>query len=640
LSNIECLKSCKTLADLACLLGYQTKSLAYILYKIDEDQKYTPFTIPKKSGGERNILAPCERLKTLQKKLANLLYECVEELKPANEKLSAFLDDTSPNKLRAHKSISHGYEKGLSIISNAEVHLNKRYVFNIDLKDFFPAFNFGRVRGFLIKNRDFQLSPKVATVIAQIACHKNSLPQGSPCSPIISNLIAKRLDFKLLKLAKQFDCAYSRYVDDLTFSCSKKDFPTEIAIKRGWGLINNTWWAGKALEKNIMNEGFVINKKKCRMQANTSRQEVTGIVVNKKLNVPSSYYRSVRAMCNSVFHNGYYEIPTSYSLSTKHKRRKKRIFDKVFSIFNGKNKKKAKANKEKNTTTSLNKLNGMIVHVYKVRSYRNRFASVGYRLHKHDGIRTKNNNDKYPPLNRCESYRDESHQVALDGIKNLYQRFLFFKYFYMPTKPLIICEGKTDNIYLKSALDKLSGSYPLLGKRKGGEYGVTFFNRTATNNEMLSMAEGTSGLAYLVEIYQRLFKRFSCEGKKHPIIIVVDNDDAGRGVVSKGGKLKKNNPLMHKSYLYENLFVLTLPSTGKKDTSMEDYFDKSVLETKLNGKSFNPSNNKIDNSIEYSKDHFSRFVIIPNKSTINFSAFQPLFEELQSIVATYNVKNI
>ena len=112
------------------------------------------------------------------------------------------------------------------------MHKNKRHVFNVDLKDFFPSLNFGRVRGFFIKNAHFQLEPKVATVIAQIACHDNELPQGSPCSPIISNFIGHLLDVRMANLAKKTKCNYSRYADDLTFSTNWKEFPEKLAIKK------------------------------------------------------------------------------------------------------------------------------------------------------------------------------------------------------------------------------------------------------------------------------------------------------------------------------------------------------------------------------------------------------------------------
>jgi retron-type reverse transcriptase len=110
----------------------------------------------------------------------------------------------------------------LSLINtNTIVHLNQKNVPNIDLSNFFDSFNVGRVRGFFIKNRNFELHPDIATVIAQIACLDNKLPQGSPCSPVITNLITHSLDIRLASLAKKYSCSYSRYADDITISTRK-----------------------------------------------------------------------------------------------------------------------------------------------------------------------------------------------------------------------------------------------------------------------------------------------------------------------------------------------------------------------------------------------------------------------------------
>jgi RNA-directed DNA polymerase len=101
-------------------------------------------------------------------------------------------------------------------------HKNRRYVLNLDLHDFFPTFNFGRVRDFFIKNLDLLVPEKVATVIAQIACYEGSLPQGSPCSPVIADMIAHILDVRLAQLARRYKATYSRYADDLTFSTMRR----------------------------------------------------------------------------------------------------------------------------------------------------------------------------------------------------------------------------------------------------------------------------------------------------------------------------------------------------------------------------------------------------------------------------------
>src|SRR6185436_17865655 len=119
--------------------------------------------------------------------------------------------------------------------------------------------NFGRVRGFLIKNRDFALHEKVATVIAQLACHDNALPQGSPCSPVISNLIAHAMDIHLARLASVARCTYTRYADDLTFSTSAKQFPPTIAVQTTTsGDPTDVWVPSTKLRDTIERAGFRI----------------------------------------------------------------------------------------------------------------------------------------------------------------------------------------------------------------------------------------------------------------------------------------------------------------------------------------------------------------------------------------------
>src|SRR5947208_10917130 len=176
MSQLSVLKSATSLGDVARLLGFKPAGLSYILYVKPESSKYKKFDIPKRSGGARQICAPLDELKLLQRRVADLLQDCVQEINKANNRGD---DD----------HIAHGFKRKRSIITNARWHRNRRYVFNVDIKDFFGSINFGRVRGYFIANKNFQLQPEVATVLAQIACFENALPQGSPCSPIISNLI-------------------------------------------------------------------------------------------------------------------------------------------------------------------------------------------------------------------------------------------------------------------------------------------------------------------------------------------------------------------------------------------------------------------------------------------------------------------
>jgi hypothetical protein len=286
---LEKLRDAKNINDFAPLLGFRPKMVAFILYKMPRVEKcYETFTIPKKNGGLRKINSPNDKLKLLQRRLATLLYDCYDEIIKEN---------------KGTIGISHGFKRGYDIFTNSRRHCRKRYVFNVDLKDFFPSINFGRVRGFFLNDKNFKLHEKVATIIAQIACYENQLPQGSPVSPMISNLIGNILDIKILKLAKNTKCYYTRYADDLTFSTNNKQFPKCIADEN-----NGTWLIGDKLKKCIEESGFKINKNKVNMQYKYSRQTCVGLVINKKVNIKNEYYRKARAMCNNLFNNNTFYI--------------------------------------------------------------------------------------------------------------------------------------------------------------------------------------------------------------------------------------------------------------------------------------------------------------------------------------------
>ena len=116
------------------------------------------------------------------------------------------------------------------------------------------------------------------------------------------------------------------------------------------------------------------------------RQEVTGLVVNKLVNVSSDYYRYTRAMCNSLFQNGYYHIPQERSI----KPNKPSIKAWILGKLNKTKKEQPIKGVVLKKQDSINKLNGILAHIYNVKSYRNKYADTGFRKTKHDGIKEKN----------------------------------------------------------------------------------------------------------------------------------------------------------------------------------------------------------------------------------------------------------
>ena len=261
----------RTRRDVANLLEVDEVRLIYHLYVVPRQQRYMIFQIPKKAGGFREISAPATALKILQQKLSRVL-QCVYDPKPS----------------------AHGFVRERSIVTSAVNHCGKTWVFNADLADFFPSINFGRVRG-LFMAVPYNLNPVVATILAQICCFDNALPQGAPTSPVVSNMICAKMDSQLQRLAKKHLCFYTRYADDLTFSTSLKVFPFAL------GRINAQGQAeiGDELLRIITGNGFEVNLSKVRLQGKHRRQEVTGLTVNEKPNVRRTYVRRIRAMLHA-----------------------------------------------------------------------------------------------------------------------------------------------------------------------------------------------------------------------------------------------------------------------------------------------------------------------------------------------------
>jgi RNA-directed DNA polymerase len=223
--------------DVAGMLEVSLSRLAFHLYRVPNVKRYTTFEIKKKSGGTRTIRAPISALKILQGKLAYVLALVYQP-----------------------KSGAHGFITGRSIVTNAQRHAKAKFVLNLDLKDFFPSINFGRVRGMLMAV-PYNLESNAATILAQLCCVENALPQGAPTSPVVSNMICARLDSQLRSLAKKHHCVCTRYADDITFSTSLNKFPRPIAhytpTSTGEELV-----LGAELQQVLDTNGFGLNPDK------------------------------------------------------------------------------------------------------------------------------------------------------------------------------------------------------------------------------------------------------------------------------------------------------------------------------------------------------------------------------------------
>ena len=272
--------------ELAQKLNIDLAALRYLLYnrKVSKINHYHTFEIQKKSGGMRIISAPKRKLKALQTAVLGGILNHIPVTQSA-----------------------HGFIKKRSIISNAQPHIAKDVVINVDLKDFFPTISYKRVKGLF---ESFGYSEQLSIIFALICTQaptdkinldgvtyyvqkgERFLPQGSPASPAISNLLVYKMDRRIEGLANKLGFAYTRYADDLRFSASNEN-EKNIAHLLYF------------LKKIIETEGFTLHPDKTHIMRKGSQQKVTGIVVNQKQNIERSQLRKFRALLHNIEINGW-----------------------------------------------------------------------------------------------------------------------------------------------------------------------------------------------------------------------------------------------------------------------------------------------------------------------------------------------
>lgn len=268
-----------TSVDVAALFGLSLRVLRWLTFHRNSVTlvHYHRYQIPKKTGGMRAISAPKRALAAAQQKV---FLAILSHVKPEPQ--------------------AHGFVEGRSILTNAEPHANRKVVMNLDLRDFFPTITFRRVKGLF---RSFGYSEHVATVLGlllteptrakaeldgkvfHVALGERFLPQGACTSPAVTNLLCRRLDKRLSKLAANAGFTYTRYADDLTFSSSETDEVGRLL---------------RAIRAVLASEGFTENEKKTRVMRRGRRQEVTGLTVNTRPAVPRDEVRELRAILHNA----------------------------------------------------------------------------------------------------------------------------------------------------------------------------------------------------------------------------------------------------------------------------------------------------------------------------------------------------
>jgi hypothetical protein len=241
--------------------------------------RYKIFNIPKKSGGVRQIASPSPTLKSFLRYIKVVLSACYNPM-----------------------PCVHGFTIGRSVVGNANIHLHQNYVFNVDLSNFFPSIPQARVWKRL-QLAPYNIPDKICRVIAGMSCvayrredgtFYNALPQGSPVSPLLSNIVCEQMDRRLTGLARRFGLHFSRYADDMTFSSMHNVYQPDGEFIR-------------ELKRIVTEQGFQFNEKKTRLQKVGQRQDVTGLTVGVKTNVSRKYIHEIRSLLNVWEKFGYAE---------------------------------------------------------------------------------------------------------------------------------------------------------------------------------------------------------------------------------------------------------------------------------------------------------------------------------------------
>lgn len=292
----------KTVRDLAVILdtikqdefgsvryAISEKMLKYFSSDVISPKRFRTFHIRKKNGGVREIKAPCRQL--------DVILTCVNVLLKL---------------LYIPSEVAMGFTSGRSVLNNAQPHVGHNYVFNIDLKNFFPSIPQARVWK-RIQLPPFNFTQEIANVIAGLCCSYdktmdiNVLPQGSPASPLLTNAICDKLDRRMKGVAKRFGLHYTRYADDMTFSSMhnvyQKDGPFVAEITR-----------------IISEQGFQMNESKTRLQKTGTRQEVTGLTVNAIANVSRKYISDLRWILHVWENEGYAKAYARFYPKYKHEK--------------------------------------------------------------------------------------------------------------------------------------------------------------------------------------------------------------------------------------------------------------------------------------------------------------------------------
>jgi RNA-directed DNA polymerase len=245
-----------SVGSLPLFLGISSKIIFSI--RLRPRKHYRSFVLKKKDGTPRSIDTPRTYLKVIQWWILDNILNHVE----IEENVFVFVT-------------------GRSAIQNAGFHFGAAHVLNVDIKQFFPSITIGQVKTIF---HSLGYGAEVANMLAELCCLDDRVPQGAPTSPALANLVLRDLDKSLSKLAFTAGHKYSRYADDLTFSS-----PNRIEVE-----------FLEAVQAAVELEGFKLKPEKTRFSGMEGRMEVTGVVINKKMQPSLVWRKRTRAVLHQL----------------------------------------------------------------------------------------------------------------------------------------------------------------------------------------------------------------------------------------------------------------------------------------------------------------------------------------------------
>ena len=240
----------KELTSIEQDLGFTARTLYGLSNNLEKH--YHNVYIPKSDGTKRKLSVPDLILKRVQKSIAdNILTQY-----PISNYAKA-------------------YKAGSSVQLNALPHVGKKKILKLDIEGFFDNILYSRVKDVVFREDKF--SEPIRILLTMLCYYKESLPQGAPTSPAITNIIMYDFDEKIGKFCEENNISYTRYCDDMTFS---GDFDEKEIIA--------------LVREELRGLGLFLKNRKTAVIGNAKRQTVTGIVVNEKINLTKDYKKNIR----------------------------------------------------------------------------------------------------------------------------------------------------------------------------------------------------------------------------------------------------------------------------------------------------------------------------------------------------------